>query len=195
MLLVMFVGYFFKETIVLSGVLFFFTDLTKWNKVRYLAATAAIAFVMKIGITLAVDGKISLVTNQFISGTQKNFFEDSTFFLNIKELTTPNLNHFIFVNGGTFIISLLLPMRTQIERGTKAVIGIFSLAALLAGALNEFRIMLDILPISILAVREYLVNPTGDAVPTQISDKRPPSQNERTGKAVDSRKIAKNNKK
>jgi hypothetical protein len=195
MLLVMFVGYFFKETIILSGVLFLFTDLTKSNKVRYLAATAAIAFVMKVGITLAIDGKISLVTNQFISGTQRSLFKDSTFFLNIKELTTPSLNHFIFVNGGTFIISLLLPMRTRSERGTKAVIGIFSLAALLAGALDEFRIMLDILPISILAIREYLVNSGGNAVPTRISDKRSLSKNERLGKTADSRKIDANNKK
>lgn len=195
MLWVMLVGYCFKETIILSGVLFFFTDLTKWSKVRYLAATAAIALVMKVGITLAIDGKISLVTNQFISGNQKNLFRDSTFFLNIKELTTPSLNHFIFVNGGTFIISLLLPMRTKIEKGTKAVIGIFSLAALLAGALNEFRIMLDILPISILAIREYLVSSTGNVLPAQVSDKRPPSKNERAGKTADSQKIATNNKK
>jgi hypothetical protein len=195
MLAVMVVGYAFKETIILSGILFFFTDLTKWNKVRYLAATAAIAFFMKIGITLAIDGKISLVTNQFISGTQKNPFKDSTFFLNIKELTTPSLNHFIFVNGGTFIISLLLPIRTKIERGTKAVIGIFSLAALLAGALNEFRIMLDILPISILAIREYFVISSGNVVPTQISDKRSPSKKERLGKTATSPKIGTNNKK
>jgi hypothetical protein len=186
MLVTMFVGYFFKETIILSGVLFFFTDLTKWDKIRYLAATAAIALVLKIGITLAIDGRISLVTNQFVSGTQSNVFKDSTFFLNIKELTTPSLNHFIFVNGGTFVIALLLPMRTRIERGTKAVIGLFSLASLLAGALNEFRIMLDVLPISILAVREYLLNPEANMAPAQIPEKKFPSKNEQKDRAVDS---------
>ncbi|HTQ52591.1 MAG TPA: hypothetical protein VMJ12_17925 [Candidatus Acidoferrales bacterium] len=195
MLLVMFVGYFFKETIILSGVLFFFTDLTTGNKVRYLAATAAIGLAMKVGITLAIDGKISLLTNQFVSGTQKNLFKDSTFFLNLKELATPSLNHFIFVNGGTFIISLLLPMRTRIERGTKAVIGIFFLAALLAGALDEFRIMLDILPISILAIREYLLNPGGVVIPAQIPDKRSSSKIERMDKTADSRKTTPNNRK
>jgi hypothetical protein len=189
MLITMFVGYFFKETIILSGVLFFFTDLTKWSKIRYLAATAAIASALKIGITLAIDGRISLVTNQFVSGTQHNFFRDSTFFLNIKELTTPSLNHFIFVNGGTFIISLLLPMRTRIEKGTKAVIGLFSLASLLAGALNEFRIMLDILPISVLAIREYLLNPQGNIVPAQIPDKKLPSKHEHKNTAVDPQKL------
>jgi hypothetical protein len=165
MLIVMIVGYSFKETIILSGVLFFFTDLTKSYKVRYLAATAAIAFLMKVGITLAVDGKISIVTNQFISGTSENISKNIQFLINLKDLATPTLNHFIFTNGGTFLISLCLPMRTQIEKGTKAVIGIFALAALLAGALNEFRIMLDILPISILAIREYLMNSTTAVVP------------------------------
>ena len=189
MLITMFVGYFFKETIILSGVLFFFTDLSKWGKIRYLAATAAIALVLKAGITLAVDGRISLVTNQFVSGTQKNVFKDSTFFLNLKELTTPSLNHFLFVNGGTFVISLLLPMRTRIEKGTKAIIGVFSLASLLAGALNEFRIMLDIMPISILAVREYLLHPQVNTIPAPTPEKRPPAKNEQKDRAVDSQKL------
>ncbi len=86
-------------------------------------------------------------------------------------------------------------MKTQVEKGTKAVIGIFALAALLAGALNEFRIMLDILPISILAIREYLVNPRNAVVSDQIPDKRSPSKIERAGKTIDSRKIAANDKK
>ncbi len=164
MLAIMIIGYLFKETIMLSGVLYLFSDLPKWHKVRYLVATVAIATVMKASITLGVDGKISFVTNQFISGTQANAFIDSTFLHNVKELTTPTMNHFLFVNGGTFILSLLLPMRTRIEKGTKAMLGLFSVASMLAGALNEFRIMLDILPISILAVREYLQVPAIAAV-------------------------------
>jgi hypothetical protein len=173
MLLVMFVGYFFKETIIVSGVLYFFTDLSKGRKIQYLIATAAIALILKVGITLGVDGKISLVTNQFISGNQGHLFKDSTFFINIMDLITPNLNHFIFVNGGTFIVSLLLPMRTQIERGTKAVLGVFFLAALLAGALKEFRIMLDIMPISIFAIRDYLQQLNNPAVPAPRTVSKP----------------------
>lgn len=176
MLVVMFVGYFFKETIIISGVLYFFTDLSKWRKIQYLIATAAIAFILKVGITLGIDGKISLVTNQFISGNQGHLFKDSTFFINIVELMTPNLNHFIFVNGGTFIISLLLPMRTQVEKGTKLVLGAFFLASLLAGALKEFRIMLDILPISILAIRDYLQQLNGPPVSVQATPAKPPQK-------------------
>ncbi len=194
MLLVLFVGYFFKETIILSGVLFFFTDLTKAYKIRYLAATAAIAFFMKAGITLAVDGKISLVTNEFFGGTHTNF-KDSTFYYNLKELATPTLNHFIFANGGTFVVSLFLPMRTQIEKGTKAVIGVFFAAALLAGAFNEYRIMIDILPISILAIREYLMNSTTAVVPVQAHGKQSPPKSERMAKAADYDQKHSNNKK
>jgi hypothetical protein len=194
MLIVMVAGYLFKETIILSGVLFWFTDLTKLQKIRYLLATAGIAFFMKVGITSVIDGRISFVTNQFISGTSDNTSKTFQLLVNLKDLATPTLNHFIFANGGTFLVSLCLPMKTQVEKGTKAVIGIFALAALLAGALNEFRIMLDILPISILAIREYLVNPGNAAVPVQIPDKRSPSKIERSGKTIDSRKIAANEK-
>jgi hypothetical protein len=191
----MFVGYFFKETIILSGILYFFTGLPKWHKVRYLVATGVIAFIMKVGITLVVDGKISLVTNQFIGGHSANALKNTQVFINLKELTTPTLNHFIFTNGGTLIISLLLPMRTQMERGTKAVIVIFSLAALMAGAVNEYRIMLDILPISILAVREYLLNPQPNIAPAQIPDKKPPSKNEQKDRAAHSQNSASGGKK
>ena len=193
MLLAMIIGYLFKETIILSGILYFFTELPKWHKVRYLAATAIIAFVMKVAITLGVDGKISLVTSQFIANPQDK--TTLTFYSNIKELIKPSLNHFIFVNGGTYIISLFLPMRTRIEKGTKAVIGIFSLAAFLAGGLREFRIMLDILPISVLAIREYLVNPSGNVIPAQIPDKQSVSQNARVGKTAGTHKSATDNKK
>jgi hypothetical protein len=165
MLAVMVVSYPFKETVVISGVLYFFTELTKWQKLQYLVSVAAVALVMKIAITIGVDGKLSLVSNQFFSGGQPNLIKDSTFLYNVKELATPTLNHFIFVNGGTFILSLLLPMRTRIEKGTKAILCLFSAASVLAGALNEFRIMLDVLPISIVALREYIQSPARPAVP------------------------------
>jgi len=165
MLAVMIVGYPFKETIMLCGVLYFFAEVPRWKRLRYLAATVAIALAMKAAITLGIDGRVSFVTNQFVSGSQGHLFADSTLLSNIRELATPSVNHFIFVNGGTLILSLLLPMRTRIEKGTKAILGLFAVASMLAGAINEFRIILDILPISILALREYLQGPSAAAAP------------------------------
>lgn len=159
-LVVMALGYLFKETIIVSGAVYLFADVPKWRKIQYFVATGIIAVIMKVAITLGVDGKISLFTNQVIAGSQGNWFTDSQFLINVRELADlKSLNHFIFVNGGTFMLSLFLPARTRIEKGTKALILAFAAVSLGAGALKEFRIMLDILPVSILALREYLVNP------------------------------------
>ena len=34
----------------------------------------------------------------------------------------PHINHFIWVNGGTFIVALFLPMKTLNDRGTKFIL-------------------------------------------------------------------------
>ena len=156
MLAAMFIGYLFKETIVLSGVLYFFTNLPKRHKVTYLVSTVGIALLMKIAITLGVEGRVSLLTNQFTSGGQHGLFMDSTFVANLKQLVTPSLNHLVFVNGGTLVLALLLPMRNRIEQGTKTTIALFFLSSMLAGSLAEYRIFLDIVPISLLALKDYL---------------------------------------
>src|SRR5262249_4355043 len=54
MLGVMVGGYAFKETIIMCGVLYLFADLSTRQKAKYLVATAAIALLMKVAITLGV---------------------------------------------------------------------------------------------------------------------------------------------
>jgi hypothetical protein len=81
-----------------------------------------------------------------------------TLITNIKELFTPDWNHFIFVNAGTFIAAMFLPMRTKIELGTKVILLLFFCGQMFAGALHEYRIMLESLPISILYLRQSLWN-------------------------------------
>src|SRR5208282_6725512 len=88
---------------------------------------------------------------------------------------TPTVNHFIFVNAGTFLVALFLPMRTKIQRGTKAIILLFFAGELLSGSLNEFRIMLEVLPVSILYLKQTLDDWKQRVPATQgVENKSPP---------------------
>ena len=79
-----------------------------------------------------------------------------TLLSNIREIFSLRWNHFIFVNAGTFVITLFLPMRTKVQMGTKAILLLFFLGQMLAGSLSEFRIMLEVLPVSILYLKQTL---------------------------------------
>jgi hypothetical protein len=109
---------------------------------------------LKIGVTLLVDGKIEILTQDLTRGDSSGKL--MTLATNIKELFTPDWNHFIFVNAGTFVAAMFLPMRTRLELGTKVVLLLFFCGQMLAGALHEYRIMLESLPVSILYLRQSL---------------------------------------
>ncbi len=156
MLGVIFIGTLFKETVAVTAFLFFFTNLNWRKRLLYFGAAAVSTFLLKIAVTMAVDGKIEIFTADVTSdGASGKFL---TLVNSLHELFTPNVNHFIFLNAGTFLVALFLPMRTQIQKGTKAILLIFFAGQMLAGVMSEFRIMLEVLPVSILYLRRTLTD-------------------------------------
>jgi hypothetical protein len=154
MLAVIFIGYLFKETVLVTAVLFFFTDLTLRKKIIYFVIAGVSTLLLKIGVTFLVDGKIELLTQDLTRGDSSGKL--MTLITNLHELFTPDWNHFIFVNAGTFMAALFLPVRNKIEWGTKTLLLIFFVGQMFAGALHEYRIMLEAVPIAILYLRQSL---------------------------------------
>ena len=156
MLVVIFFGTLFKETVAVTAFLFFFTHLVWRKRFLYFGIAAVSTCLLKVAVTMAVDGKIEIqtaaVTSHGSSGTYL------TMVTGLQEIFTPNVNHFIFLNAGTFLVALFLPMRTQIQKGTKTILIIFFAGQLLAGVMSEFRIMLEVLPVSILYLRRTLTD-------------------------------------
>jgi hypothetical protein len=161
MLPVFAVGHFFKETIAVTAVLYFFTDLNWRKRITYFALAVILTLLVKIVITEIVEGRIIIIT-QVRSGETHGFFSYlennfGVYFLsNVKFLFSLQWNQFIFVNAGVFVISLFLPAKTKIEMGTKAVLLVFFCGQMLAGCINEFRLMLEVLPVSVLYLRQTL---------------------------------------
>jgi hypothetical protein len=145
MLAVIVLGTAFKETVAVTAFLFFFTTLS-WRRRWTLFGAAFVACVLlKLWISYAVYGEVRI----FTADTRTHFG-----FQVFKDFFDPHINHFIWVNGGTFIIALCLPMKTLIERGTKFILVVFLLgmtaACILAATIYESRQFLDVLPISVL---------------------------------------------
>lgn len=172
MLVVILFGTFFKETVAVTALLFFFTDLSWGKRVAYFMAAFFSTLFLKIAITLAVDGKIEILTQDLTRGNPSGKL--MTLVYNIKDLFNPQWNHFVFVNAGTFIVALLLPMRTKIEMGTKAILLLFFCGQMLAGSLNEFRIMLEVLPVSILYLKQTLDSWKGKIPAIQQAENKSP---------------------
>jgi hypothetical protein len=181
MLPVFVIGHFFKETVAVTAALYFFTDMNWRKKITYFVIALVLTLLVKMAITEIVEGRIIIIT-QVRAGETQGFFSYlkhnflSYFEANAEFIFSLQWNHFIFVNAGTFIVALCLPVRTKIEMGTKAVLLLFFCGQMLAGAINEFRIMLEVLPVSILYLRQVLEGWKGETPkPYEIENKTKPT--------------------
>ena len=74
---------------------------------------------------------------------------------NLRSLLDLRLNHVILVNAGTLLISLLLPVRDRRMLIFKAIVVAFFAGNFLLGIIDEYRIFLEVTPISLIYIFEY----------------------------------------
>lgn len=146
MLAVIVIGTAFKETVAVTAFLFFFTTLSWRTRWTFFGATFVACLLLKMWITYSVFGHVRI----FTADTQ-----GQVGFHVFKDLITPQVNHVIWINAGTFVLALLfLPMKTVNDRGTKFILVAFlaglTWACILVSTPYEFRQFLDVLPISVL---------------------------------------------
>jgi len=181
MLPVFVIGQFFKETVAVTAVLYFFSDMSWRNKIKYFVLAFVFTIIVRLTITKLIEGHIVVITevrqgetHGLFSYLRHNFFE--YLMLNVRFLLSPQWNQFVFVNAGSFVVALFLPMRTKIEMGTKAVLLLFFCGQMVAGCLNEFRVMLEVLPVSILYLRQTLEGwKMKTATIQEVENKSPPA--------------------
>lgn len=153
MLAVIVGGTAFKETVAVTAFLFFFTTMKRSRRWAYFGAAFVACLLLRLWITEAVMGGPRVSTMDTGGHTRWGVFID---------LLTPQVNHFIWVNAGTFVVALFLPMKTLIDRGTKFVLLVFlagmTVTVMLGGERYEFRQFLDVLPMSVLYVDRMVRN-------------------------------------
>jgi len=149
MLAVIVLGTAFKETVAATAFLFFFTTLSWRTRGTLFGATFVACLLLRLWITYSVLGYIRIFTADSQGDPGFSVFMD---------LIKPHVNHLIWVNAGTFVLALCLPMRTLNDRGTKFLLFAFLVgltwACVLANTVYEFRQFLDVLPVSVLYLEQ-----------------------------------------
>ena len=161
MLAAIVLGTVFKETVAVMAILFFFTTLSWRERWTLFGAACVACLFLKLWITYAVMGQARIFTADSSGHLSFNV---------LKGLFTAQLNHVLWVNGGTFIVALFLPMKALADQGTKLVLAVFlaglTAACVLAGTDFEYRQFLDVLPVSVLYLNRTIQNwRTGGAGP------------------------------
>ncbi|HYA78894.1 MAG TPA: hypothetical protein VED19_00105 [Candidatus Nitrosopolaris sp.] len=153
MLATIVLGTVFKETVAVMAILFFFTTISWRRRWVFFGAAFVACLLLKLWISHAVMGQARIFTADSNGHLSFNV---------LKGLFTAQLNHVIWVNGGTFIVALFLPMKALADKGTKLVLIAFfaglTMACVLAGTDFEFRQFLDVLPVSALYLNRTIQN-------------------------------------
>lgn len=159
LLLILWVGTGFKETVALGSMVFlFWQNLSLQRRLAYFLAAAVGCVSVKLAIDLITGSPSLLLTMTFdnfgllgeIAETHQGFA------YNWKALTKLYLNHPIFVNAGTFVIFLLLLPKDLEDWMWKALGVLFLAGVMLCGVINEARVFFEMIPISLWAINKKL---------------------------------------
>ena len=146
-------GCFFKETVLVCALLVLFTDHWKWGK-RILTFAAMVA-VYGLGKKLLLS-QLHLQVAAFSMNNATNWsglFHPTILIENFKALFSPTFNHPIFTNAGTLAAVLVLGWRRRFLP-YMAVIVAFLAGQLMYGGFSEFRIFMQVLPLSLILLSE-----------------------------------------
>jgi len=172
MLAVILLGTVFKETIAVTALAFFFTRLGWKRRLVFFGVAFCGCFLIKLWISYAVLGHVQIFTQDLNAETPDKFFILKSNLTHVFSLSWGNP---LLANAGSLALVLCLPMRTLIDRGIKCVIGAFLIGQLFAGNFPEFRIFMEVLPVSALYLSRTVQNwNTGNVKPNKL----PATQNE-----------------
>ena len=162
------VGCFFKETVLACAVLALFAGHWKrWKRVLLFAGMVA---VYAAGKTFLLSW-LGLPAAVFSMGNATNvagLLQPAILIQNFKELFTPTFNHAVFANAGTLAAVLVLGWRRRFLP-YMAVIVAFLGGQFMYGGFNEFRIFMQILPLSLLLLSERWQEYAGSRAAQELS--------------------------
>lgn len=154
------VGTGFKETVALGSVAFLFWDeLPLRRRLGYAAGCALVAGIVKIGIDIATHNPSWGFTMEYgvlgpLVGLGKSEL-GIVFFYNVKVLATCIVNHPIFVNAGTFVVFLLLPVADREDLMWKVIGGLFLIGVMSFAIVNEYRVFFEVIPLSLWGIMKW----------------------------------------
>ncbi|MFH0821690.1 MAG: hypothetical protein V2B18_02990 [Pseudomonadota bacterium] len=152
------IGTGFKETVALGGLAFLFWEgLPLRRRVAFALGTLAACGLLKIGIDILTKNPSIGITMQFYSDGPLvlDGVKEKGILYNLAALTRLYLNHPVFINGGTFLIFLCLPVKDREDLTWKAVGVSFLVGNLFCAVINEYRVFHEMIPVSLWAIQKH----------------------------------------
>ena len=168
------VGCFFKETVLACAVLALFASHWKWWKRVLLFAVIVAVYVVGKKILLSqlhfTVAALSMENATSVAGLVR----PTILMGNLKTLFTPTFNHAVFANAGTVAAVLVLGWRRRFLP-YMAVILLFLGGQFMYGGFSEFRIFMQMLPLSLILLSERWQDYAGSGMATQLPLKPAPA--------------------
>src|SRR5208282_6022315 len=161
-------GCFFKETVLVCALLALFAGHWRWGKRVLMFGGIVAVYVLGKKILLS---QLDLPVAAFSMDNATNLaglFRPGLLVENFKALFSPTFNHAIFANAGTLAAVLVLGWRRRFLP-YMALIVVFLAGQFMYGALNEFRIFMQILPLSLILLSERWEEYVGPGATSQSS--------------------------
>lgn len=159
LIIVLAMGVGFKETVAVGCIVFlFWSDLEIKTRLIYFLLSVIACATVKITIDL-ITGNPSIgytMITDFYGPLVGLGIESTGIMYNVKAIFQLYLNHPIFINGGSFLVFLLLPVRSSEDIMWKTVGLLFLLGVMLFGVINEYRIFVEMIPVSLWCIYGFI---------------------------------------
>jgi len=168
------IGCFFKETVLACAVLALFASPWKWwKRVLLFAALIGVYAVGKKILLSQLHFKVAALSMDNATSVA-GLVRPRILIENFKTLIAPTLNHAIFANAGTVVAVLVLGWQRRFLP-YMAVIMVFLGGQFMYGGFTEFRIFMQMLPLSLILLCEWWQDHTGSGTATQLPLKPAPA--------------------
>ena len=167
-------GCFFKETVLVCALLALFASHWKWGK-RVLVFAGIVA-VYALGRKFLLS-QLHLPVAAFSMNNATSLaglFRTGSLIENFKALLSPTLNHVLFVNAGTLVVLLALGWHRRFLP-YMAVVAAYLAGQFMYGGITEFRIFMQILPLSLMLMSERWQESAGSGAVEAASTESAPT--------------------
>jgi TPR repeat protein len=141
------IGCFFKETVLVAAILCLFAKNWNWGKRAVLFLGIIAFYVWGKRLMLEWLGVNGAVFSMGDARNVKQLLQTHIASENLRTLLSPTLNQVVFANAGTVVAVLLLGWRRRFHPYTLLILA-FVAGNFVYGAFTEFRVFMQILPLS-----------------------------------------------
>jgi hypothetical protein len=158
LMLTVFVGVTFKETLVLMGLLpLFMEGRSLRRRLAWCAAMCLVGYGIRLGIEIALDNPLG--PNAMSYRLEDKEHKALRCSKNLHQLVRTTWNHVLLANLGTAFTLVLLPAKRPVLRGYKVVAALLLLGLLFAGNFGEMRTFLDAVPAGMFVLYDLFFVP------------------------------------